>query len=120
MTEPTDTPLTKAEWSLLADKLFSQTKDQFFDTLEQFGELNWPVERIVAWTLSYYDLCLSPTLIAAVQAIEEEDEAEAAEEEPEAASSSGRSTAFSPTLVAPYGTDPYQAVAEGSKKGDGK
>jgi hypothetical protein len=73
MTEQTaSTPLTKAEWEALYDKIFDHSRDRFFESLEKFHRLNWPVQRLVAWILRYYNLTLNQQMVDAVASIEQE------------------------------------------------
>jgi hypothetical protein len=72
--------LTNKEWDTLHSKLLQHTKDTFFQSLEQFGFLNWPIPRIMFWVLNYWDLTLDQDMIAAIQRIPAEDAAEEEEQ----------------------------------------
>jgi hypothetical protein len=77
----TGAPLSMEEWEALHDKIFDHTKEQFFESLEQFLYLNWPVPRLVKWVLAYHELTLDQEMIDAVQEIEAEDAEDEDEED---------------------------------------
>jgi hypothetical protein len=68
-----ETRLTKQEWNTLHTKLFQQTKDKFFESLEQFDGFNWPVPRIMFWILNYYNLTLDQAMTDEIRQIAVDD-----------------------------------------------
>lgn len=72
--------LSNDEWEALQDRLFYQTKDQFFEALAQFGLMDWSLARIIHWVLSFNEKVLDDEMVAAVKRIDAQVAAEEVED----------------------------------------